>query len=256
MPNAYNLEYFPPRNRGNSNLIRQRHAIYHFFNTANAGKPVWSMSPDFFYKNNILKNGSHHTPEEKRRRLLNLVGGSPRRLYTILAGTLNSRHKNINRTFRNEGAKSAHLGQLAFYNRLFRIAFPVFPGVRHHDIRLPRVARPENRVPNEELYGILRRYYHEVTLPRGTERPENRYRNLRTRFPVNERLTNIRQRTTQREVAAATKIQSIYRGVMTRRRTASTRGARTKTVPHRHHASASKKVYIPPHRRRASASKK
>lgn len=229
MPNAYTLEYFPPRNRGNTNLIRQRHAIYHFFNTNNPSVPVWSMSPDFFYKNETLKNGSRKTIEEKRRRLLNLVGGSPRRLHTILTGTINSRFPNLHRTFRTPGARAAHIGQLEFYRRLYSTAFPEFPGLPHHNIRLSRVDRlPPNRIPNAQLHHILKTYYNQVTLENPNISRTNRYRNLKTRFPVNQRLDNIKRQYRKRTVAA-TRIQSFARGMIARRRTTATRTARTRT---------------------------
>jgi len=191
---AYSMELFPKRNKTNSNLITQRHAIYHFFNTKNATKPVLSMSPNFFYKNRVLKNGSHSTNEEKRKRLLYLVGGSPKRLYTILAGTLNSRLGNTTRKFRTEGSKQAHLGQLRFFQSLYTVAFPShFRGKQlplHHNIRLPRVPLPANKIPNAQLHKILKQYYNEVTLNRpgvnrNTGRQYGRYELLNARFPVN-----------------------------------------------------------------------
>ena len=191
MPNAYNIELFPKRNERNSNLITQRHAIYHFFNTNNATKPVLSLSPNFFIKNSVLKNGSLRTNEEKRRRLVHLLGGKPRRLYTILAGTLNSRLRNMNRPFRTEGSRQAHLGQLRFFQGLYTVAFP--PTGPQHNIRLPRVPLPVNRIPNAQLHNILKKYYHEVTLNRpgvnrNTGRTYGRYVSLNRRFPVNARI--------------------------------------------------------------------
>ena len=201
MPNAYNIELFPPRHRTNTNLTRKRHAIYHFFNTNNATKPVLSMSPNFFYKNSVLKNGSGSSNKNKRNRMLQLVGRKPQRLYTILTGTINSRNQNRTRNFNTPGAKMAHLGQLAFYHRLFRAAFPTFPSARPRNVRLTRVNLPANRVPNAELNLILKRYYHQVTLGHPTTvinnttgKPYGRYNGLKNRFKVNNRIANYYRR--------------------------------------------------------------
>lgn len=202
MVNAYNIYLFPKRHRTNTNLTRQRHAIYHFFNTNNATKPVLSMSPNFFYKNSVLKNGSGRSNKEKRNRMLKLVGGKPRRLYTILAGTINSRNQNRTRNFNNPGVKMAHLGQLAFYHRLFSAAFPKFPSARPRNVRLTRVKLPANRVPNAELNLMLKKYYNQVTLGNPTSNinnstgePYRRYNGLKKRFNVNSRIANYYRRT-------------------------------------------------------------
>jgi len=199
MPNAYNISLFPQRHRTNTNLTKKRHAIYHFFNTNNATKPVLSMSPNFFYKNRVLKNGSGRSNKNKRNRMLWLVGGKPRRLYTILTGTINSRNQNRTRNFNTPGAKMAHLGQLAFYQRLFSAAFPTFPSALPRNVRLTRVNLPANRVPNAELNLILRRYYNQVTLGHEainnrTSRPYGRYEKLSNRFKVNNRIANYYRR--------------------------------------------------------------
>jgi hypothetical protein len=147
--------YFITKPRQNES--RKRHAIYHFFNQ-NSPRGVVSMSPNVFYKNSILKNNSGYSNAQKRRRMLNLVGGKPSRVYIMLAHVLENR-KNENVSKRLPSYVSAHAGQLNFYRRLYRLLNKAPIG--------PIVEVPSGtRVPNAQLVQRLQNYYNKITDPK------------------------------------------------------------------------------------------
>jgi len=159
--------YFTTKPRQNEK--RKRHAIYHFFNM-NSPRGVVSMSPNIFYKNSVLKNGSGYTNAQKRRRMLNLVGGKPTRLYFMLSNVLeNRRSENLSGSSR--GYISAHAGQLNFYRRLYRLLNKAPIG------NIVKVA-PGTRNPNAQLNQRLKNYYSRVTLARNYRSVPARIRNI------------------------------------------------------------------------------
>jgi hypothetical protein len=146
--------YFMTKPRQNE--ARNRHAIYHFFNK-NSPRGVISMSPNIFYKNLILKNGSGYTNAQKRRRMLNLVGGKPTRLYFMLSHVLENR-RNENLKGKSNSYKAAHAGQLNFYRRLYRLLNKAPIG------NIVKV-EPGTRIPNARLVLRLQNYYNKITDP-------------------------------------------------------------------------------------------
>ena len=151
MTNVYNSE--TPRKNENLHTKRglkpvlPRHYIYHFANTRHPSI-VYSMSPNLFYKNRILKNG---TPNQKRRRLVNLVGGDPNRAFTILQRTVENR----NTLWRMD---PAHAGQLEFYKKLRNI-------MKNIPVKPKFISRKGlgNSQPNANLVRHLKNYYSNVT---------------------------------------------------------------------------------------------
>jgi hypothetical protein len=148
--------YFMTKPRQNE--PRNRHAIYHFFNKNSPRDAVISMSPNIFYKNLVLKNGSGYSDALKRRRMLNLVGGKPTRLYFMLSHVLENR-KNENVSRKPPSYISAHAGQLNFYRRLYRLLNKAPIG------NIVKVA-PGTRIPNAQLVLKLQNYYNKITDPR------------------------------------------------------------------------------------------
>jgi hypothetical protein len=163
MVNAYFIT------RPKQNEPRKRHAIYHFFNP-NSRNGVISMSPNIFYKNSILKNGSGYNNAQKRRRMLNLVGGKPSRVYIMLAHVLENR-KNENVSRKPPGYVSAHKGQLDFYRRLYRLLNKVPIGTTVEVV-------PGTRNPNAQLTQRLKNYYNQVTLARNYGSVRGRITNI------------------------------------------------------------------------------
>ena len=163
MVNAYFMT--SPR----QNEPRKRHAIYHFFNK-NSRNGVISMSPNVFYKNSILKNGSGYSNEQKKRRMLNLVGGKPSRVYIMLAHVLENR-KNENVSRKPPGYVSAHAGQLNFYRRLYRLLNKVHIGTTVE-------VAPGTRIPNGQLNQRLKNYYNKVTRGRNYKSVPRRIYNI------------------------------------------------------------------------------
>jgi hypothetical protein len=168
--------YFMTKPRQNEQ--RKRHAIYHFFNP-NSPRGVVSMSPNVFYKNSILKNNSGYTNAQKRRRMLNLVGGKSSRVYIMLAHVIENR-KNENVSRKPPGYKSAHAGQLAFYRRLYRLLNKVPIGSTVEVV-------PGTRIPNAQLNQRLKNYYNKVTLARNYGSVRNRITNINRNI---RRITN------------------------------------------------------------------
>jgi len=159
--------YFMTKPRQNE--PRKRHAIYHFFNP-NRQNGVISMSPNVFYKNYVLKNGSGYNNTQKRRRMLNLVGGKPSRAYIMLAHVLENR-QNENVSRRTPGYRTAHAGQLSFYRRLYRLLNKVPIGTIVEVV-------PGTRNPNAQLNQRLKNYYNQVTLARNYRSVPARIRNI------------------------------------------------------------------------------
>jgi hypothetical protein len=172
--------YFMTKPRTNES--RNRHAIYHFFNQSSP-RGVISMSPNVFYKNLILKNNSGYTNAQKRRRMLNLVGGKPTRLYFMLSHVLENR-KNENVSRKPAAYKSAHTGQLNFYRRLYRLLNKAPIG------NIVKVV-PGTRIPNAQLNQRLKNYYSEVTLGRNYISVPARIRNINGNI---RRITNASRR--------------------------------------------------------------
>jgi hypothetical protein len=178
MVNAYFLT------KPNQSEKRNRHAIYHFFNP-NSRNGVISMSPNIFYKNLVLKNGSGYSDAVKRRRMLNLVGGKPTRLYFMLSHVIENR-KNENLSRKSSNYKSAHAGQLNFYRRLYRLLNKAPIG---NIVKVDHGTR--TRIPNANLVRKLQNYYREVTLGRNYRSVPARIRNINTNI---RRITNASRR--------------------------------------------------------------
>jgi hypothetical protein len=176
MVNAYFLT------KPNQHEKRNRHAIYHFFNP-NSRNGVISMSPNIFYKNLILKNGSGYSDAVKRRRMLNLVGGKPTRLYFMLSHVLENR-KNENLSTKSQSYISGHEGHLNFYRRLYRLLNKAPIG------NIVKV-EPGTRIPNALLVKRLQNYYKNVTQGRNYRSVPRRIYNINGNI---RRITNASRR--------------------------------------------------------------
>jgi hypothetical protein len=84
----YNLQYRA------SDPNRNRHALYHFYNTNNRNIPVLTLSPNLFYGNSTLKK-KFASPNEKRTRLENLAGGNLKKAATMIRRSLMNRYNEI-----------------------------------------------------------------------------------------------------------------------------------------------------------------
>lgn len=155
MPNAYHT--------ANGKSVNASHRIYHFYNTNNLVKRVFSTAPNMFFANeNLVKlalpkptniRSANNRAKLIRNKIVALTGSMPR-AYTLINNAYKNRFaKRRYKEFRNPG----HKQQLTFYKTLLN-AIPV-----NQKNPIPRINRPGLHV-NVPLYTNLslhRRYIRE-----------------------------------------------------------------------------------------------
>jgi hypothetical protein len=237
---------------------RNRHAIYHFYNTRNnASIPAVSISGNLFYKNTILKEEHGYNPSHMRQRLIEFAGGDPRAAYTVLNKIVKNRYRNVHTWLRPDilrrlnngslkvtninnthlknrrsirGFNPEHWGHFKQYTRLLR-AMHNTDGPAY--TKVTRTNR--SPLPNAQLVNFLQSYYTHIT--RGAR--SDRYRGIQAARinPILQRIyALVHTRNTlrrQRVARAATRIQSVVRGRIARRQSATIRTARTGLPPQR-----------------------
>lgn len=146
MPNAYHTD--------NGKRVNASHRIYHFYNTNNLTKRVFSTAPNMFFANKnvvglALPESSNTRSVNNRAKLIRnkivaLTGSMPR-AYTLINNAYQNRYsKRRHREFRDPG----HKRQLTFYKTLLN-AIPV-----NQKNPIPRINRPGLPV-NAPLYANL-----------------------------------------------------------------------------------------------------
>lgn len=120
MPNAYNVRQAGRR----AKPTLRHHNIFHFFNTNNLRTPAFSMTPDLYFMNAVLKS-RRSSSQNIRNKLIELMGGQNHhgeaRARRVLSNTIASRRLEIerrkhNRTFNRD----EHERQVRFYEKLSR----------------------------------------------------------------------------------------------------------------------------------------
>ena len=234
-----------------NNTGRNRHALYHFYNTNNINGPVVSISPDIYYANSTLK--SKFAPNNvKLARITALSGGNIKKAATIIKRSVRDRYKNIklkqgkNRinykklTNNNIRIKNTHWYQFKHYANLERI----LGSNRTRNVYSHEQRRPSQLTLNENIIPKYNYLYRVFT--RGILFPPNpRMTNQQLlRLSRNMQRANQNQYSRTRYGNANAQIRSIEQNINRLTRAAKAR-TRTTTVSH----------YVPPHRR-SSASKK
>jgi hypothetical protein len=167
-----------------NNIGRNRHALYHFYNTNNnINRPVVTISPDIYYANQILKGNRRFTPNNvKLTRMRILSGGNLKKAATIIKRSVRNRYKNIehnlnpgrnrvnyknltNNNIRPTRHRNTHWLQFKHYANLERILGKTRTNnvYRQGNRRLSQLSSNQNIIP--KYNNLYRRYTRGILYP-------------------------------------------------------------------------------------------
>jgi hypothetical protein len=239
MPTVYSLQRRP----GNG---RNRHALYHFYNSTNHAIPALTLSPNMFYFNTVLQ-GPGAPNNVKLDRLVKLSGGNLKKAATMLRGTVRNRYKNI-KPYIRDFAKRQNYPYLNSTN-LTRIPDSQMTHWRHYKryanllgllgnranprrtyYNKKQIANGARHPPvNRNLVQKFNQFYRIYTLgSRGVSQSNMRQKLQRfheIQRKITQNATNAARATGSRRTRAATHIQSVARGMLARRQASAARTA-------------------------------
>lgn len=190
MPNAYNV-----RNAGRpARRTLRHHSIFHFFNTNNLRTPAFSMTPDLYFMNTVLKN-RRSSQRNIRNKLIELMGGrnhhGEARARRVLSNTIASRRLEItNREGNSTFNKGKHENQVRFYEKLSRA---IGQGAMTPFVSINGIINPNgstNRRINQTLVQLIKRRTEHLKNVRKFQRVLARQQLLKNHISASKNLSN------------------------------------------------------------------
>lgn len=237
MPVVYNLQH-------RSGNHRNRHALYHFYNTTNHTIPALTLSPNMFYFNTVIQ-GNRAPEYAKLERIAELSGGNLKKASTMLRGTLRNRYQNIKPYIREFARRqnypylrnnNINLNRMSTSKKTHWYQYKRFASVmgllgnranpRRSYYNKKQIAAPVPPV-NRNLVQKFNEFYRIYTIGSRNVSANNMARKAARLQYIRAKITQnaAHVANTKRRTNAATRIQSVARGMSARRQASAARTA-------------------------------